>query len=74
MIGAFWKERKGMVCVEEWAAGGGLAAALTAVLAWLVRRRRKGGPKLRIQFRASLRNYSTDPPPRDRHEKEELEK
>ncbi len=69
MIGAFYKERKGMVIVDEWTVGGASGAGLlTALLLWL-RRRRKGGPRLHVRLLASFRTHasnpthSTEPPP-----------
>lgn len=70
MIGAFWLERQG-ICVDEWTLTGGLSAAsaLSALLVYLRRRRRKGGPRLRLRLYGSFRTHgseptdSTEPPP-----------
>lgn len=61
MIGAFLKERKGMVRVDEWTVGGiGVVGLLSGALAYL-RRRRKGGPRLHVRMQASFRTHASDP-------------
>lgn len=60
------------MCVDEWTVGGvSLASVLSALLVWLRRRRRKGGPRLRLRggvswsFRTESNEptRSTEPPP-----------
>ena len=58
--------------MDEWTAGGTtIAGVLTALVVWLRRRRKKGGPRLRLRggvhwsFRTHSNEptHSTEPPP-----------